>query len=146
MWLDELQTLLLARSANIGTCRVWQRAKSAAGYGQFRFGNVTYYAHRASYLLANGCLAKTQVVRHSCNTPACINPGHLMAGTQADNLADAAKLGRAGRKPRLSNAAVLRIQDSDAKQAVLAQNYGVTQSMISKIQAKKTRRVPHVYG
>lgn len=146
MWLDELQTLLLARSANIGTCRIWQRAKSAAGYGQFRLGNVTYYAHRASYLLANGYLPSTWVVRHSCNTPACIKPAHLMSGTQADNLADAAKLGRAGRRPRLSNAAVRSIQDSNAKQAELARVYGVTQSMISKIQAKKTRSVPHVYG
>jgi hypothetical protein len=35
-----------------------------------------------------------RVVRHSCNTPACINPAHLRVGTQRDNMQDMIQAGR----------------------------------------------------
>lgn len=34
------------------------------------------------------------VVRHTCDTPACIRVSHLVCSTQADNLADAVRRGR----------------------------------------------------
>lgn len=146
MWLDQLQNLLKSAVVSENGCLIWIRARSRSGYGQFRHRGVTYYAHRAAFLLVAGQLARNQVVRHACNNPACLLPAHLSAGTQAQNLQDAAILGRAGRKPRLSNAAVLAIRGSTRSQAELAHQFGITQSMVSKIKAVKTRRVAHVAG
>lgn len=64
------------------------------GYGVFPFDNKIYHAHRLSYILTHGDIAKDLVVRHSCDNPPCVNPAHLSLGTRADNSADMVKRGR----------------------------------------------------
>ena len=44
-------------------------------------------AHRVSYEMQFGPLAEMCVL-HTCDTPLCVNPSHLTAGTQLDNIAD----------------------------------------------------------
>jgi hypothetical protein len=34
------------------------------------------------------------VVMHTCDNPVCVNPGHLVEGTQADNMADCKRKGQ----------------------------------------------------
>lgn len=48
--------------------------------------------HRVVFELYRGYLPK--VVMHSCDNPRCINPKHLVGGTQGDNNRDRAKKGR----------------------------------------------------
>jgi hypothetical protein len=50
--------------------------------------------HRIAYIKWVGELAPEAVLLHSCDNPGCINPDHLTAGTQADNLHDMAAKGR----------------------------------------------------
>lgn len=50
--------------------------------------------HRKVYYEATGVLP--EVVRHTCDNPRCINPDHLIAGTQKDNVRDMFSRGRAG--------------------------------------------------
>ena len=50
-------------------------------------------AHRVSWVIHNGDIpdsdaAHGTVVRHSCDNPKCVNPAHLLLGTQADNVKD----------------------------------------------------------
>lgn len=47
------------------------------------------FVHRQVFLDAYGYLPP--VVRHACDNPTCIEPTHLIGGTQADNMKDMKK-------------------------------------------------------
>ena len=81
---------------NIGPpdeCWLWNAGLTSRGYGTFSTGtSKSSLAHRYSFFLANGFYPP--VVMHSCDTPRCVNPQHLKAGTQALNVADCVAKGR----------------------------------------------------
>lgn len=76
-------------------CWNWTAAKAGNGYGVLRLSDPRrmVYAHRLSYEMAHGPIPEGEVVRHRCDNPACVNPDHLLLGTQADNVRDAVKRG-----------------------------------------------------
>lgn len=53
-----------------------------------------FLSHRVSYEIFNGSIPDGMVVMHMCDMPACVNPSHLMCGTQGDNMRDAFRKGR----------------------------------------------------
>lgn len=76
-------------------CWLWIGSATTAGYGNFTRFNQTHYAHRSAFEAANGVeLPGDILVRHWCDTPPCVNPGHLLPGSQWDNVQDAIERGR----------------------------------------------------
>jgi hypothetical protein len=52
-------------------------------------------AHRLAFERAWGVTApQGMVVMHTCDNPGCVNPMHLMLGTQKDNIQDMHRKGR----------------------------------------------------
>lgn len=112
---------------------------SNAGYGLTYNPETkkTISAHRKAFKDAHGYLPK--VVMHICDTPTCVNPQHLIAGTQSMNILDCVSKGRYNNsKRKLSKEDVEHIYSSSFSQRALAKYYGVTQRVIWGIKNHKT--------
>lgn len=133
---------LSGRSAQVGECLVWQLKSSKAGYGIASFAGQQYPAHVLSWMTANG----TQVpdgrqINHRCHNRACINPEHLYAGTQKQNMADMIAAGRCnyarGERvgaAKLDAAKVEFIRRSIETHAALARQFSVSQSLVRAVR------------
>lgn len=83
-----------------GECWLWtDKPNIRSGYGYFMIRRNNKHkllsAHRVSFSLQFGNPPSDKPhVCHACDIPQCVNPAHLFAGTQLDNLRDCATKGR----------------------------------------------------
>jgi hypothetical protein len=127
-------------------CWDWIASKRKDGYGIFNLANdKKVRAHRYSYELHNGKINDAlKVVMHSCDNPKCVNPAHLSLGTRGDNLLDAyAKhrrtTGDESHLSKISELQALAILSDTRPQSLIAKEYGLHQSQISRIKSGKRR-------
>jgi hypothetical protein len=80
----------------------WVRSGSpiGAGYTMIRVEGRKTLAHRFSFELHVRLLGVGEKVLHSCDNPPCVNPDHLSAGSQFDNIRDMNTKGRNGHKAK----------------------------------------------
>ena len=78
-------------------CILWTKSVGKHGYGQQTLTipgvkKKVFLAHRVAWAVANGIdpwsLTPDQIIRHTCDNPICVNPEHLLLGTQSDNMQD----------------------------------------------------------
>ena len=67
-------------------CWLWTAGKSKSGYGCFRFEGKGWRAHRVSYTLLTGSIPDRLQLDHLCKFRDCVNPQHLEAVTQQENI------------------------------------------------------------
>lgn len=121
--------------------------RSRSGYGRISIGQISYPAHRVSYSLYKGSIPYGMLVRHTCDSPPCTNPLHLLVGTYSDNIMDKFARGYEGRpRAKLTWEQVEEIRRKYAatpyNKAALGREYGVTGQAIGYIVSNKqwTRR------
>jgi hypothetical protein len=138
-------------------CWLWTGQSDQFGYGTLAVRGRTRKAHRLAWEVAYGPLPKIAghhgaVVRHRCNLPGCVNPAHLVIGSQRDNLQDMSRAGRSTRGERSHLAVltegdvreILRLSADGVKQRIIGAKFGVTQGNVSAMVCGLSWR--HVSG
>ncbi len=122
-------------------CWPWLGAKGRNGYGYFMYDGKVRSAHRFSYSHFKGPINPASLhVCHACDNRQCVNPRHLFLGTNADNMADAARKCR-GAMRKLTAEQVREIRAATGKfLRELAAQYGVSITQVSDIRLGKTWR------
>lgn len=67
-------------------CWIWVGARSKQGYGNVSVGGRCLRAHRVSYEVFRGPIPVGLQIDHLCRVRACVNPDHLEAVTQQENM------------------------------------------------------------
>lgn len=83
---EERARRFVAKVQETPTCWLWIGATSPAGYGRLNINRVSEYAHRLSYMWLIGSIPDDRVLDHLCRTPACVNPFHLEAVPERENI------------------------------------------------------------
>jgi len=128
--------------------------KGGYAYHSKRVAGKQPLMHRLAYATAHGLDESTMggAVMHTCDNPRCINPEHLVLGTQLDNIADRQAKGRQARgatwngshseshyRAKLTHAIAATIRERYTPRCAinggraLAREYGVTHIVIQKI-------------
>jgi hypothetical protein len=123
-------------------------APNGMGYAMLRTSNGRQYVHRYMYEQRYGSIPHGTVIRHCCDVPLCINPEHLLAGTQRDNIEDCISRGRHkasydehNGQTKLSRDQVNFIREhTEIPDPVLAKMFHVSRPHISLIQSGRKRK------
>ena len=113
--------------------------KLCKGYVRIVVDGKAIGGHRLSYMLKYGEITQP-VIRHTCDNTWCINPDHLLQGTQSDNTHDKIVRGRNIRpyNSKLTNDLIVEIyKNTSTHNAELSRIYKVSKSTISDIKNKR---------
>ena len=115
------------------------------GYGCFSVNNKVTLAHRWAYSYYIGPIPTGFFICHTCDNRRCVNPDHLFAGTQKDNLADASSKGRLrGIRKQQSHLTepqveeIINLLKFSKKYSSIARVFSVTRQTIYLIAYNKT--------
>lgn len=124
-------------------CIEWQAGLARGGYGKFQYTGKTMAAHRVSYIFFRGEIPAGMCVMHKCDNRLCVNPQHLVLGTDAENVEDMDTKGRRGTKSQLTRAQaaqILELLASGMSQAKVGEMFGVHQTVVSRIKLGQTTK------
>lgn len=128
-------------------CWPWRgKINEITGYGSFLWHRTPdepareWGSHRCSYLLFNGPIPDGLLVRHTCDVRFCVNPAHLVLGTDMDNKQDQIDRGHVFKgeevvQAKLTTVRVIELRELHAQgwtQSRLAEKFGVTQATVHR--------------
>ena len=121
-------------------CIEWSGCRTRNGYGRQKVAGVDWLAHRWVMHQVQP-LPAGAVVRHTCDNRACVNPEHLVVGTQSDNMVDKSLRGDRHATLKLRHAEVSSIRAALAageSATSMAAAFGITRENVYHIRDRKT--------
>ena len=133
---DHVRERIDRKSSKRG-CWIWTGKKAGSGQAMYFIGNnKSVIAYRHVYKLVNGTLP--ELLRHTCDDRACVNPAHLLPGSAKQNNEDASRRNRVKRK--LTDKEVREIMyliDRGDRMVDIAPHYGVSPELVGQIKSRK---------
>jgi hypothetical protein len=122
-------------------CWPWKGGIDSNGYGYFEENDKHVISHRRAYELTNGPIPKGEgyhgtVIRHTCDSPSCNNPSHLIPGTHQDNMVD--MISRRRTKLKLTEDQVRAIREDARPYGEICKEYGISRPTVSNIKWRTT--------
>lgn len=119
-------------------CWIWMGSLAKRDYARIYINRKEYVGSRFSYEIHKGKIPTGMVVRHSCDNTCCVNPDHLLVGTQRDNATDMVIRRRNQKCTKLLPEDISIIRADTRNLSVIATHYGVTGATISLVKRRKT--------
>lgn len=126
-------------------CLIWPFSRDACGYGKIKRGGISRFVNRIVCEREHGPppTPKHQAA-HSCGKGhlGCVNRRHLEWKSPKENSADKIKHGTTARgyrnsQVKLTESQVLKIRASTKTHRELAEEFGISQTQVSDIKARK---------
>lgn len=133
---------LYVRNWDVQGSGCWNVRGATTGQGYVQIGSKKrILSHRAAYIAWNGPIPEGLVVRHTCDNRRCINPEHLILGTQKQNIQDAVDRGRLPRGDEHHNALItgeiardiVNQRNKGIGSSDLAKRYGISRTVVKGI-------------
>lgn len=131
-------------------CWLWNGSIDGKGYGRFWVGTGHVAAHRVVYEHFEGEIPVGLNLLHSCDTPLCVNPKHMIPGTQKENVQDAVAKGRIALGQRHGMATLTDQEGREIRdlansglfgQRQIGQWYGIARATVSQIKTGARRGI-----
>lgn len=123
---------------NQSGCWNWTGHKNKDGYGFISLNGRPRLATRISFVMHGGIFEEGKdLVCHHCDNPSCVNPDHLWAGSNKDNMKDAKEKGRVkkgdshyaridpSRLPHGENHWLCKVSDEQVREIRLLKQQGI---------------------
>lgn len=149
----ELCNSKLEYNTNENNCWIPNKCSNQGGYPIITVNNKKHQLNRLMYKMFKGSFQKNLIIRHTCDNRLCINPDHLITGTNADNVRDMVERDRIRKgimhhKTKLTEKEVIEIyNDNSGVYKELSKKYNVSIVTIGSIKIGKTwsHLTNHVY-
>lgn len=147
LWVEveDLIAIMGLRVREEGQCIVWTGNTDGRGYGSIkrRKGDQCNRigVHRLAYAMHVAPIQSNLSIMHLCDNKLCVNPHHLVMGTQKANMYDLRRKGGAHHGVKHSRSKLTEQQVIEIRKLAghgylhkdLAEQFGVSRSTISKV-------------
>ena len=101
----------------------------------------TVLAHRKTYSDFNGEIPLGAVIKHTCDNKRCVNPLHLQAGTQSENVKESYARGlQINARRSMTEQQVISIYQAGGSQRAISKQFNTTQTVVKNIKLGRTYR------
>jgi hypothetical protein len=118
-------------------CWPWARHKAKDGYTWVRYEGRTRSAHGVAHDLVKGPpkwpAGKRRLYRHTCDSPPCCNPRHIVPGDDAANARDRVDRERSHKFPAATRAEIARRYMAGEDGPTLGAEFGVSDHYAARV-------------